>query len=57
MPLEIKTMAIIEQQIEPLHPGDYLCRDEFLRRWEAMPSLRKAELIGGIVYMPISSPD
>jgi Uma2 family endonuclease len=45
-------MAIVEQEIESLHPGDYLCRDEFLRRWEAMPNLKKAELIGGIVYMP-----
>jgi Uma2 family endonuclease len=25
---------------------------EFLRRWEAMPSLKQAELIGGIVFMP-----
>jgi Uma2 family endonuclease len=45
-------MAIVEQQIEPLRPGDYLCRDEFLHRWEAMPELKRAELIGGIVYMP-----
>jgi Uma2 family endonuclease len=45
-------MATVEQQIELLQPGDYLCRDEFLRRWEAMPHIKKAELIGGIVYMP-----
>jgi Uma2 family endonuclease len=44
-------MAIVEQQIE-LERGDYLCRDEFLRRWEAMPDVKRAELIGGIVYMP-----
>jgi Uma2 family endonuclease len=32
--------------------GDYLSRDEFLRRWEAMPQLKFAELIEGVVYMP-----
>jgi Uma2 family endonuclease len=38
--------------IPPLMMGDNLARAEFLRRWEAMPQLKKAELIGGIVYMP-----
>lgn len=32
--------------------GDPLTSDEFLRRWEEMPSLTRAELIDGIVYMP-----
>lgn len=45
-------MSTTENQIEPLVAGDKLNRDEFLRRWEAMPHVRKAELIGGIVYMP-----
>jgi Uma2 family endonuclease len=45
-------MSIVESQIEPLRGGDKLTRDEFLRRWEAMPHLKRAELIGGIVYMP-----
>ena len=36
----------------PLRDGDRLSRDEFMRRWEAMPDLRWAELIDGIVYMP-----
>ncbi len=36
----------------PLREGDRLTRDEFLRRWEAMPDLKSAELIGGIVHMP-----
>jgi Uma2 family endonuclease len=36
----------------PLRNGDRLTRDEFLRRWEAMPDLKRAELIDGIVYMP-----
>jgi Uma2 family endonuclease len=39
-------------EIPPLEPGDRLTRDEFERRYEAMPNLKKAELIEGIVYMP-----
>ena len=35
----------------PLKHGERLTRDEFERRYEAMPHLKKAELIGGIVYM------
>jgi Uma2 family endonuclease len=35
-----------------LQDGDRLSRDEFERRYEAMPHLKKAELIEGIVYMP-----
>ncbi len=38
--------------VPPLEPGDRLTREEFLRRWEADPEIKKAELIGGIVYMP-----
>jgi Uma2 family endonuclease len=38
---------------EPLlEPGDRLSRDEFERRYERMPELKKVELIEGIVYMP-----
>src|SRR5262249_50398042 len=36
----------------PLENGDRLTRDEFERRYEAMPHLHKAELIEGVVYMP-----
>lgn len=36
----------------PLESGDRLTRPEFERRYEAMPHLKKAELIEGIVYMP-----
>lgn len=41
-----------------LIPGQRLTRDEFLRRWDAMPDLKRAELIDGIVYMssPVSIP-
>jgi Uma2 family endonuclease len=34
-----------------LESGDHLTRDEFERRYDAMPDLKKAELIEGIVYM------
>ena len=41
---------------QPLFAGQRLKREEFLRRWEAMPELKNAELIGGLVYMasPVS---
>src|SRR6516165_10737420 len=45
-------MSTVEQRVPPLLPGQRLTRDEFLRRWEAMPELKLAELVGGIVYMP-----
>jgi Uma2 family endonuclease len=38
---------------EPLlEAGDRLSRDEFERRYDLMPSGKRAELIEGIVYMP-----
>jgi Uma2 family endonuclease len=40
--------------IQPLESGDTLGAVEFLRRYEAMPDVKKAELIEGTVYM--SSP-
>src|SRR5580692_12604588 len=36
----------------PLRDGDQLTSDEFMRRWEAMPDQKFAELIDGVVYMP-----
>lgn len=36
----------------PLESGDRLTRREFERRYAAMPHLKKAELIEGVVYMP-----
>lgn len=32
--------------------GDHLSREEFERRYHAMPEVKKAELIEGVVYMP-----
>lgn len=36
---------------EPLENGAHLSAAEFLRRYEGMPEVRKAELVNGIVYM------
>jgi Uma2 family endonuclease len=36
----------------PLESGDRLTRAEFERRYDAMPHVKKAELIEGEVYMP-----
>ncbi|MFO0928433.1 MAG: Uma2 family endonuclease [Gemmataceae bacterium] len=36
----------------PLIDGDRLTRAEFERRYDAMPELKKAELIDGVVHMP-----
>ena len=35
-----------------LHAGDNMTRREFLRNWQKLPKLKRAELIGGVVYMP-----
>jgi Uma2 family endonuclease len=39
-------------EVPPLENGDYLNREEFERRYYAMPQIKKAELIEGRVYMP-----
>jgi len=46
------TKAPCNGAIPPLENGDRLTRAEFERRYEAMPKLKKAELIEGEVYMP-----
>jgi len=38
--------------IPPLETGDRLSRAEFERRYNAMPLLKRAELIEGVVYVP-----
>lgn len=48
MPTAVRTAV---DESPPFAPGDYLSRAEFLRRWEQHPEIKKAELIGGIVYM------
>ena len=39
------------EKIPPLQNGDRLTRQEFERRYEAMPEVKKAELVEGVVYM------
>jgi Uma2 family endonuclease len=39
-------------RIPPLQNGDRLTRPEFERRYAAMPHVKKAELIEGVVFMP-----
>jgi Uma2 family endonuclease len=42
---------VAEDEPLPLENGDRLTRQEFERRYEAMPWLKKAELIEGVVYV------
>ena len=41
-------------RVPPLENGSHLSAKEFLRRYEAMPDLKKAELIDGKVYVMAS---
>jgi hypothetical protein len=43
-------------RIPRLHNGDHLDRDEFERRYNAMPELKRADLIEGVVYLPFPVP-
>ena len=51
MTLSTRQPDILNGRIPPLESGDRLTRSEFERRYEAMPQLRKAELIEGVVYV------
>lgn len=44
--------ALPDEMVPPLENGDVLTRAEFERRYEAIPHLKKAELIEGVVYVP-----
>ncbi|NEP45854.1 MAG: Uma2 family endonuclease, partial [Okeania sp. SIO2H7] len=46
-----KTLPKKGKKLPPLENGDRLTRREFERRYEAMPEVKKAELIEGVVYM------
>ena len=48
----LETEEAVLEPIRRLEQGDRLTRDEFERRYEAMPEVKKAELIEGVVYMP-----
>jgi hypothetical protein len=48
-------MTTVEEHVLPLAAGMRLTRAEFLRRWELHPEIKRAELIGGRVYVsPVS---
>lgn len=49
----VSTRKSLQQgrRLPPLQSGDRLTRSEFERRYEAMPNLKKAELIEGVVYL------
>jgi hypothetical protein len=47
----LTTSSARPKPLSPLENGLHLGASEFLRRYENMPDLKKAELINGIVYM------
>lgn len=49
--LSTKTVTTNSVNISPLQNGDRLNRLEFERHYTAMPNLKKAELIEGLVYL------
>ena len=50
--MRVMSALVVDWTTPPLLEGDLLTADEFLRRWEEMPDVRRAELIDGTVYMP-----
>jgi Uma2 family endonuclease len=52
-PSPICATQALSPSIRLLENGDRLTRCEFERRYEAMKDLKKAELIDGIVYIPL----
>jgi Uma2 family endonuclease len=48
----VSSKSAQDSTIPLLEQGDRLTRAEFERRYDAMPDLKKAELIEGIVHMP-----
>ena len=50
---EVRAQPTVKNEnVLPLKHGERLTREEFERRYEGMPHLKKAELIEGVVYMP-----
>ncbi|MFN0053206.1 MAG: Uma2 family endonuclease [Planctomycetales bacterium] len=50
-PVRPEPERVRESRVPPLESGDRLSRAEFERRYEAMPHVKKAELIEGVVYL------
>lgn len=50
-PLPRPSRSAARKTIPPLENGAHLSAHEFMCRYEAMPEVKKAELINGIVYM------
>ena len=56
--LSHETQPVQPALVPPLQNGDRLTHDEFERRYRAMPHLKKAELVEGVVYImpsPVST--
>lgn len=51
-PTQVRPKDKVSGTVLPLRAGDHLASAEFERRYEAMPGLKKAELIEGVVYLP-----
>lgn len=49
--LTVANRSSSRADVPPLENGDSLTSQEFRRRWEAMPELKYAELIEGLVFM------
>jgi Uma2 family endonuclease len=47
-------LAHAEAAVPPLEAGDLLTREEFYRRWELHPEIKKAERIGGRVFLQMT---
>src|SRR5262252_874759 len=50
--MKLPTMIATTGGVPRLCAGDRLSREEFERRYNAMPECKKAELVEGVVYMP-----
>src|SRR5260370_587546 len=50
--MAVTDASAVTETNPPLKTGDCLTRAEFERRYDAMPDLKKAELIEGVVYVP-----
>lgn len=47
-------LEVIAPRRPPLENGDHLTREEFERRWDAHPEIKRAELIDGVVFLDVS---